>query len=113
MFQTYRNLYDMMYGFSNIGPIKCTTDTNDSGNSDSIEYIRQLVGINGIAMIIIPTIVMLNNIYVSANTLNVSFTAVFLLIFSYLFFHLIYLYYMLSLDLLINLLKKLFHMVDL
>ena len=72
----------MMYGFSNIGPIKCTTDTNDSGNSDSIEYILQSVGINGIAIIIIPTIVMLNNIYVSANTLNVSFTAVFLLIFS-------------------------------
>ena len=70
----------MMYGFSNIGPIKCTTDTNDSGNSDSIEYILQSVGINGIAIIIIPTIVMLNNIYVSANTLNVSFTAVFLLI---------------------------------
>lgn len=70
----------MMYGFSNIGPIKCTTDTNDSGNSDSIEYILQSVGINGIAIIIIPTIVMLNNIYVSANTRNVSFTAVFLLI---------------------------------
>ena len=72
----------MMYGFSNIGPIKCTTDT--------IEYILQFVQINGIAIIIIPTIVMLNNIYMSANTLNAILLSVLISNSLSVFYHLEY-----------------------